>query len=434
MQQAISTKVDGIILDAIDCATAKPQLQKAREAGIKIVAFASYDCDDPSIGGSPLFDAQPLFAGGLKDNRAAAFAWTAMQAKFAAAKQNGKAKVILFKLDAILAAKYSREGLEQGFKSCPGCEVVDEVPLAPTDIGPKLQQKVQSALLQHPEANTVMAGFDVLLLAGVEAGVKASGRADQVMLFGAEGYAPTADLAPRRLGRRRRRGPCRLAGLGRDRHAQPRLRRREGGRLGPRLPGLGQDAQPRGVGRLSATGRLPGGLQEGMGGGLVTMHIGHVALRVTDLERSVAHVTGVLGLRERARSEGEVLLSSNEKHHELQLIAADVAGMDHIGLEAESAEELVRTSASGRSPREHGCSTRRTASPGSARRSASSGRPGWSTRSTTAWSARRCPRRPICGRGSASSGTCRSRARTRRRSSRSGATAWASASPTRPAP
>jgi ribose transport system substrate-binding protein len=117
-----------------------------------------------------------------------------MQARFAAAKQNGRAKVVLFKLDAFLATKYMREGLERGFKQCSGCEVVAEVPLAPTDIGPALQQKVQSALLKHPEANTVMSGFDVLLLAGVEAGVRASGRGSTIKLFGAEGYAPTADL------------------------------------------------------------------------------------------------------------------------------------------------------------------------------------------------------------------------------------------------
>jgi ribose transport system substrate-binding protein len=195
VQQAVATKVDGIILDAIDCVTAKPQLEQARKAGIKIVAIASYDCNDPSIGGPALFDGQPFFAGGLKDNRAAAFAWSAMQAKFAAARQDGKAKVVLFKLDAFLAGKYMRQGLKRGFESCSGCQIVDEVPLAPTDIGPKLQQKVQSALIQHPEANTVMPGFDVLLLAGVGAGVKASGRAGQVKLFGAEGYAPTADLA-----------------------------------------------------------------------------------------------------------------------------------------------------------------------------------------------------------------------------------------------
>ena len=70
------------------------------------------------------------------------------------------------------------------------------------------------------------------------------------------------------------------------------------------------------------------------------IHIGHVALRVTDLKRSVAHVQGVLGLRERARTPGEVLLSSNEKHHELQMIAAEAPGFDHVGLEVESAAEL----------------------------------------------------------------------------------------------
>lgn len=70
------------------------------------------------------------------------------------------------------------------------------------------------------------------------------------------------------------------------------------------------------------------------------MHIGHVALRVTDLERSVEHVERVLGLRVRTRSDVEALLTSNEKHHELQLIAAESAGLDHVGLEVESAAEL----------------------------------------------------------------------------------------------
>ena len=195
VEQAISTSVDGVVLDAIDCDTARPQLEQARKAGIKIVAFASYDCNDPSIGGPQLFDGQPGFTGGIADNRAAAFKWAAMQAQFAAAKQGGQAKVILFNLDAILALKYMRAGLERGFKSCSGCQIVDEVPLAPTDIGPALQAKVQSALLQHPEANTVMPGLDGLLLAGVEAGVRASGRAGQIKLFGAEGYPPTAALA-----------------------------------------------------------------------------------------------------------------------------------------------------------------------------------------------------------------------------------------------
>ena len=63
------------------------------------------------------------------------------------------------------------------------------------------------------------------------------------------------------------------------------------------------------------------------------MHVGHVALRVTDLERSIGLVQSVLGLRVRTSSASEALLTSNEKHHELQLIAAESAGVDHVGLE-----------------------------------------------------------------------------------------------------
>jgi catechol 2,3-dioxygenase len=72
----------------------------------------------------------------------------------------------------------------------------------------------------------------------------------------------------------------------------------------------------------------------------MTMHIGHVALRVKDLPRSVDHVTRVLGLTETTRTGHQALLSSNEKHHELQLIAGDAPGLDHIGLEVESEAEL----------------------------------------------------------------------------------------------
>jgi catechol 2,3-dioxygenase-like lactoylglutathione lyase family enzyme len=70
------------------------------------------------------------------------------------------------------------------------------------------------------------------------------------------------------------------------------------------------------------------------------MHVGHVALRVTDLESSIEHVQSVLGLRVRTASASEALLTSNEKHHELQLIAAGSAGLDHVGFEVESAQDL----------------------------------------------------------------------------------------------
>ena len=70
------------------------------------------------------------------------------------------------------------------------------------------------------------------------------------------------------------------------------------------------------------------------------MHIGHVALRTPDLGRSSAYAASALGLEITSESAEEVLLTANEKHHELQLLAGDRAGLDHVGLELESESEL----------------------------------------------------------------------------------------------
>jgi catechol 2,3-dioxygenase len=72
----------------------------------------------------------------------------------------------------------------------------------------------------------------------------------------------------------------------------------------------------------------------------VGMHIGHVAMRVTDLERSTRFMQASIGLREGRRGEGAVYLTAGEKHHELQLIAASASGLDHVGLEVESEAEV----------------------------------------------------------------------------------------------
>jgi catechol-2,3-dioxygenase len=72
------------------------------------------------------------------------------------------------------------------------------------------------------------------------------------------------------------------------------------------------------------------------------MHIGHIALQVEDIDRSVEHASDTLGLNLRTGggADGAALLSANEKHHELQLIPSSRAGMDHIGLEVETEAEI----------------------------------------------------------------------------------------------
>ncbi len=80
--------------------------------------------------------------------------------------------------------------------------------------------------------------------------------------------------------------------------------------------------------------------------------VGHIVLRVNDLDRALAFYPGVLGLREVARRDfGEgpmVFLSSGNSHHDLALVessSGDVVhgnNLHHFALKVgESLEELA---------------------------------------------------------------------------------------------
>jgi catechol-2,3-dioxygenase len=73
----------------------------------------------------------------------------------------------------------------------------------------------------------------------------------------------------------------------------------------------------------------------------MTMHMSHVALRVTDPDAVGQLLIRALGLHETGRSTHEITLSANAKHHEVQLIGGDQPGLDHVGLEVDTAEELA---------------------------------------------------------------------------------------------
>jgi catechol 2,3-dioxygenase-like lactoylglutathione lyase family enzyme len=70
--------------------------------------------------------------------------------------------------------------------------------------------------------------------------------------------------------------------------------------------------------------------------------MGHIALRVPDLDASVAFQQDVLGMVETERSAGVSYLTCNERHHELMLIQDPVRrGYDHVALEVADAAALA---------------------------------------------------------------------------------------------
>lgn len=70
--------------------------------------------------------------------------------------------------------------------------------------------------------------------------------------------------------------------------------------------------------------------------------VGHVGLRVPDLDRSVRHAEHTMGLREVERVGDVSYLTCNERHHELVLIEGEEVACDHLAFEVEGAEELRR--------------------------------------------------------------------------------------------
>ena len=197
VRQAIASGADGIILDATDCPSVRGALQEAKAKGIQTVGMYAFDCDDPIFGSTEL----PLFSGQINYGEAASGnlgefteQYGADQAKAVIAATGGKAKVIYFNLPTVTVLKYTGKGFLDEMAKCAGCEIVAQVEFGGVDLGPNLQQKATTALLQHPEANAVKSPFTGATLLGIAPAVAQSGRASKLYVMGGEGFEPELDL------------------------------------------------------------------------------------------------------------------------------------------------------------------------------------------------------------------------------------------------
>ena len=194
IRAAVADKADGIILDVVDCILVKSALEEARDAGVKIFAFYSFDCNDSlaGSGGEPLFDAEIDFGPAAKtwaeyvDN-----VYSRAIADYIVAATNGKAKIVEFTEDDLLITRHYKAALEKHLKDCSGCTIVKQVPitLAGDVLTGKLQGKAEAALTQNPQADVLYAPYDSILTLGVSQAVTASGRNDDLLVIGNEGLS-----------------------------------------------------------------------------------------------------------------------------------------------------------------------------------------------------------------------------------------------------
>lgn len=76
--------------------------------------------------------------------------------------------------------------------------------------------------------------------------------------------------------------------------------------------------------------------------------MGHIAFSTPDPDNSAADLVDLVGLRVSERSDGEIFLTSNQRHHEVSFHHGDRAGVLAVGLEAVDAaavDEVARRAA-----------------------------------------------------------------------------------------
>jgi len=196
---AIAAKVDGIVLESVDCGPVAAAIKQATAAGIKVVGSVASDCNVKYVGGQPEFTAQVSYCAQPTSDEAKLEGcyesflnneYAGNMANYTIVKANGKANVIVMQEDDTLQARIVGTAYQSALAKCSGCEV-HVVPFTGQDlIDGGLQAKAAAAIQKYPAANTVMIPYDAAGLLGVSAAVKAAqaqGRALQ--MIGAEGLS-----------------------------------------------------------------------------------------------------------------------------------------------------------------------------------------------------------------------------------------------------
>lgn len=175
IRNAVNAHADGIVTQFVDCASVKSGLLAAKKARIPVISINGADCDD-----TPLFTAVTTSNYGSLDEANAAYG--KIQADWVIADSDGKADVVAMENVETSGTKLWTKAWQDAMAKCEGCST-DSVTWSFADLGPKLQQKTQQALLKNPKADYVFAQVDDAITAGIASGVQAAGRKAKIVGF-----------------------------------------------------------------------------------------------------------------------------------------------------------------------------------------------------------------------------------------------------------
>lgn len=186
IRQATAAQVEGIVLIGINCAEAPSAIKAAVQAGIKVAAEAGDECPDGEG-----FSTYPVYFNEKTNREVTSTDDSRMRVDWLISELDGKARpLVVWLSDNPISTSYA-EGLKAELERCPECEPIS-APVTTADLlEGKIQAKIETVLVQHPEANAVLTADDVEWSGGASAAVKASGR--ELLAVSAEGLDQTID-------------------------------------------------------------------------------------------------------------------------------------------------------------------------------------------------------------------------------------------------
>lgn len=169
VELAIREKYDIIdLISGIDPGTIQPQLQAAKDAGVKVMTSHFYD---PSFEQNPVVSSSLTIGFGEIGTILADWSTVALE---------GKANIALIVSNEVpptipLVANFKKQ-LEA---NCPECKVVQEINVGVTEWGTKIQPAVQAAVQANPDINVVIPIYDSMAQFVVPA-LRLTGKTGQV--------------------------------------------------------------------------------------------------------------------------------------------------------------------------------------------------------------------------------------------------------------
>lgn len=170
MRQAIAAKVDVLLVVGTNCSVYQSVFQEAHDAGVKIVSGGGIDdCT------TPLFDADRVWLKG-QDMNQQFVQMGRLEADYAAGMSNGNVKAIALGLTSAPFGTTITDALTSRLSELGAGSVVDTIPVSnPDSADGSYVQKTVSALLAHPEVNTLFATNDSWITNGLGQGIIQAG-------------------------------------------------------------------------------------------------------------------------------------------------------------------------------------------------------------------------------------------------------------------